>query len=212
MDDGRWTLEPGSRRPGLDACHAVLQGGHPVLHLLDPLLQLGIGEADHRPQLSFHALHADEDPRLALSEGVVPLHTGVGSLREDLHRTSEILRHDIDMASRLRVLSPHRLLRGHLVQTAVHPFESLICRIEFPAEKLHQLLGLTVGHGTSSDRSPEWGTGVPTVTCAAFSAESFQCGMRNDTSRGREEAGTPLDFDLRIAHLRIEHSSIRSAE
>jgi hypothetical protein len=76
------------------------------------------------------------------------------SLREDLHLTSEILRHDIEMAPGLRVLSPHLFLRGHLVQTAVHPFESLICLIEFPAEKLHQLLVLTVGHGTSSDRSP----------------------------------------------------------
>ena len=150
MDDGRWTPEPGSRLPGLDVCHAVLQRGHPLLHLPDPLLQLGVGDADHRAQLPFHALHADEDPFLALSEALVPINKSLVPLREELHLASEVLPHDIEVATGFGLLRSQFFFRRGLVESPVDP-------LELPPEEFRQLVVFAVGHGIPS---PVFGRGV----------------------------------------------------
>jgi len=146
MDDGRWTLGPGSRLPSLDAAQSFLHGCQSLLAPPNPLFQLGVRDTDHRAQLPLHSFHADEDPLLALSEGLVPLNKGLlpinkslVPLRDELHPASEVLRHNVEVATRLRLLRWQFFFGRRLV-------ESPVDLLEFPAEELHQLLILTVGH------------------------------------------------------------------
>ena len=89
--------EAGSRLSRLDADQPFLNGRQSSLAVPDSVIELGVGDPDHRPQFSFQALDALEDPLLPFNENLV-------SRREELHLTSESLPHNVEVATGFRLL------------------------------------------------------------------------------------------------------------
>ena len=88
----------------LDASQPFLNGRQSSLAVSDSVIELGVRDPDHCPQLSLQGLDALEDPFLSLNEDLVPLNKSLMSLREELHLTSESLPHDVEVAMGFRLL------------------------------------------------------------------------------------------------------------